>query len=76
MDILDAMTDFFHKICADQKVFDCLSFQRGKFTNAVHERYTHTVRHAFGMQFVKNGLKLARQRQEEALARVDTFIED
>lgn len=76
LDILDAMTDFFHKICAGREVFDCLSFQRGKFTNAVHERYTHTVRHAFGMQFVKNGLKLARQRQEEALARVDTFIED
>ena len=69
LDVLDAMTTFFHSINAHREVFDCLAFQRGKFTNAVHERYTHTVRHAYGTEFVKTGLELAKQRQQEALTR-------
>lgn len=73
--ILDAMENFFKSINADQNVFDCLIFQRGKFTDAIHERYTHTVRHAYGTQFVKTGLKLARKRQLEALERTDIFAE-
>ncbi len=76
LEVLDAMIAFFCNIDAGQEVFDCLAFQRGKFTDAIHERYTHTVRHAYGTEFVKNGLKLAQLRQQEALARPDTFAEE
>lgn len=76
LEVLDAMIAFFRGINAGQEVFDCLAFQRGKFTDAIHERYTHTVRHAYGTEFVKNGLKLAHLRQQEALARPDTFAEE
>ena len=76
LEVLDDMIAFFHSINAGQEVFDCLTFQRGKFTDAIHERYTHTVRHDYGTEFVKNGLKLAQLRQQEALARPDTFTEE
>ncbi len=75
INVLGFMEDFFRSVGADQNVFDCLAFQRGKFTNAIHERYTHTVRHAYGTEFVKSGLKLARQRQKEALERPDDFTD-
>ncbi len=76
LEVLDDMIAFFRSIDAGQEVFNCLTFQRGKFTDAIHERYTHTVRHAYGTEFVKNGLKLAQLRQQEALARPDAFAEE
>lgn len=75
LNVLGFMEDFFRSIDASQEVFDCLAFQRGKFTNAIHQRYTHTVRHAYGTHFVENGLKLAQLRQQESLARPDGFAE-
>ena len=71
--VLDAMTAFYRDIQAEATVFECLEFQRQKFTDAVHKRYTHRVRCAYETAFVEKGLALAQQRQQEALLRSDTF---
>ena len=73
LNVLDFMEDFYRNIDAPAEVFECLAFQRGKFTDAIHERYTHIVRHNYSDGFVVKGIKLAKQRQEEALAREDAF---
>ena len=73
LNVLGFMEEFFRSVNAPQEVFDCLAFQRGKFTDAIHERYTHTVRHAYGTHFVESGLRLAQLRQQEALERPDNF---
>lgn len=62
--VIATMKDFFRN--ADSHVQDILDFQADKFTNP-HNRYAWKVRRLYQDGFVKKGLLLARQRQEEAL---------
>ena len=61
--VLDRMTDFYQGF--PESVQEVLDFQREKFIDA-DNRYAWKIRRAYDGGFVKKGLELARQRQENA----------
>ena len=63
LDVLDSMEAFYQDF--PEEVHSILHFQREKFVDA-ENRYAWKIRHTFDRGFVKKGLALARQRQEEA----------
>ena len=63
LDVLDSMEAFYRDF--PEEVHEVLDFQREKFVDA-ENRYAWKLRHAYDGGFVKKGLALARQRQEEA----------
>ena len=63
LDVLDRMKAFYRDF--PEEVRAVLNFQREKFIDA-ENRYAWKIRHTFDGGFVKKGLTLARQRQEEA----------
>ena len=67
MRLLAEMEVFLRRVDAPQKAFDCLAYQRRKFTDPDEARYTHIVRERFSGGFVQKGLDLAREYQVEAL---------
>ncbi|MGN0301493.1 MAG: hypothetical protein ACI4BI_01270 [Anaerotardibacter sp.] len=60
--ILDNMIRFFTDIKADDEVLDCLAFQKAKLTD-FRNSYSWQVHKAYGTNFVKKGLKLAKENQ-------------
>lgn len=67
MRLLAEMEAFLRRVDAPQKAFDCLAYQRRKFTDPDDARYTHIVRERFSGGFVQKGLDLAKKYQVEAL---------
>ncbi len=65
--LLGEMEAFLREVGAPQRAFDCLAYQRRKFTESVDERYTHIVRERFSGGFVQKGLQLAKEYQLQAL---------
>ena len=63
--VITNMKNFFAD--TDPHVQEILDFQEAKFTDP-HNRYAWKVRDLYQNGFVKKGLLLARQRQEEALS--------
>ena len=61
--VLDRMAEFYRDF--PEPVQAVLNFQREKFLDA-ENRYAWKIRRAFDGGFVKKGLALARQRQENA----------
>ena len=61
--VLDRMAEFYRDF--PETVREVLRFEREKFVDA-ENRYAWKIRHAYDGGFVKKGLALARQRQEEA----------
>ncbi len=64
INIIDEMKNFFARIPID--VQEILDFQYQKFENA-DNRYAWIIRKQFQGGFVKNGMKLAKKRQEECV---------
>mgnify|MGYP002069030981 FL=1 len=64
INIIDEMKNFFARIQID--VQEILDFQYQKFENA-DNRYAWIIRKQFQGGFVKNGVKLAKKRQDECV---------
>ena len=67
LNVLGFMEEFYVGIDADERVMDCLAYQRSKFTDSVNQRYTHIIRNHYSNGFVVKGMELARQRQRARL---------
>lgn len=63
LNVLDRMTEFYKDF--PDTVQEVLAFEREKFIDR-DNRYAWKIRRTFDGGFVKKGLELARQRQEEA----------
>ena len=63
LQVLERMEAFYRDFPEEPR--EVLSFQRAKFEDA-ENRYAWKIRRAYGGGFVKKGMELARQRQEEA----------
>ena len=63
LQVLERMEAFYRDFPEDLR--EVLAFQRAKFEDA-ENRYAWKIRRAYGGGFVKKGMELARQRQEEA----------
>ena len=63
LQVLDRMDAFYRDFPEELRAV--LAFERDKFLDA-ENRYAWKIRRAFGGGFVKKGMELARQRQEEA----------
>lgn len=61
LNIIGFMEEFFQGF--PQEVFECLEFQKTKFTNP-ETRYSWQVREKYGYSFVRDGMELAKKRQE------------
>ncbi|MDE7311120.1 MAG: hypothetical protein K2N87_05790 [Eubacterium sp.] len=60
--VIERMMDFYQRLGI--LVQDVLEFEHRKFTDAQH-RYAWKIRKRFGNDYVKKGLELAKERQEE-----------
>ena len=63
LQVLERMEAFYRDF--PEELREVLAFQRAKFEDA-ENRYAWKIRRAYGGGFVKKGMELARQRQEEA----------
>ena len=63
LNVLDHMTEFYRDF--PEPVQEVLAFEREKFIDG-DNRYAWKIRRTFDGGFVKKGMELARQRQEEA----------
>lgn len=61
--VLSMMREFYQGFSAE--VFEILDFEEAKFEDA-ENRYAWKIREQYGRDYVKEGLKLAKRKQEEA----------